>query len=713
MMDAGSIGYGVAAAGFLALALLSVGLWSSRALARWVAVGAFASCLWAAVLVQGPALGPALPYLAELARYAAWLGVLLLLLGQPYLVNAPSARPILRAAGVVLGIAMIVMVMAALVHTLPLPAFLANVEVLRHPLPYLIMAVTGAVFVEQLYRNTHPDRRWAIKPLCIGLGAIFVYDIYLYADATLFGGLHAAAWEARGLVNLLVVPLLGLSTARSRAVSQPITVSRHLLFHSVVLVGTGVYLLLMAAAGYYLRYFGGTWGAVLQAAFLFGALVLLIAFLLSGTIRARLKVLLSKHLLRYRYDYRDEWLRFIETLSAPDIEQSLRQRAIIALASILESPRGLLFSRGDNGSFHLTESWNFGEPEPVSEPANGPLATFLAGSEWIIDLAEYDRAPERYQGLEVPEWLRDWERAWLVVPMIQLDRLQGFVVLGRPRAPRELNWEDHDLLKTAGRQLANYIGLLDATDALVDSRQFEAYNRLSAYVVHDLKNVSAQLGLVVNNAERHLDNPEFVADAMQTVASAKARMDRILGHLRKGGTETAQESERFGLHDALEDVLQRCAGAHPEPVLASCPQDLVLTGAREPFVTAVEHLTQNAQEATPDDGHVTLAVSCSAHEAVITIEDSGVGMDAAFVRDRLFRPFETTKGNAGMGIGVFEAREVVRGMGGELSVQSRPDQGTCFSIRVPVVDVSASVDAPSTNTAGEDVGRIGTQAAGR
>lgn len=714
MLDAGSIGYWLAALGFLALAVLSLVLWRSRALARWVALGAAASAVWALIQAQGPELtGVALPYLAELIRYAGWLGVLLVILGQPYLVNAPAARPALKVIGVVLGLGMIAMVLAALVHTLPLPDFMAGLEILRHPLPYLFMAVIGAMLIEQLYRNTHPDRRWAIKPLAIGLAAVFVYDIYLYADATLFGALHSPVWDARGIVNLLVVPLLALSAARSGAVSQPITVSRQLLFHSVVLGGTGIYLLLMAAAGYYIRYVGGTWGGVLQTAFLFGALLLLLAFLFSGAARARLKVMLSKHLLRYRYDYRAEWLRFIDTLSATDVEQPLRQRAIIALAAIMDSPRGILFSRGEDGRFRLVESWNFGEPDPVVEEANGPLADFLGRTEWVIDLAEYRDDPDRYDGLALPEWLQAFDRAWLIVPMTQLQGLQGFVVLGKPRAPRQLNWEDHDLLKTAGRQLASYIGLLDATDALMDSRQFDAYNRLSAYVVHDLKNVSAQLGLVVDNAQRHADNPEFVADAMQTVASARARMDRILAHLRKGGADAPQQGERFALHEALEEVVRRCASAAPVPVLAQSPQGCVLKGGREMFVTAVEHLVQNAQEATSEDGSVTLCAAPEGDGALLTIEDNGKGMDAAFLRDRLFRPFETTKGNAGMGIGVFEAREVARNMGGDLSASSRPGEGTCFSMRLPAEfdETTAVIESPPE--AGEGVGRVRSQIAYR
>lgn len=689
MPDVVVVGYATAALAYFALAVLPLVFWRNRVLTRWVAIAALATSLWAVSLfVVG-----VLPFVGELVRYGAWAGVLLFLIANPHFVNAPGSRRLLKLVGAVIGLGLALMLLAALELVLALPQPFTFLAALRHPVPFLMLALVCAVLVEQLYRNTHVDRRWAIKPMCIALAAIFIYDIYLFADATLFGAIAQPLWDTRGLINLLVVPLIAVSVRRSASVHQPITVSRQLMFHSAVLVGSGLYLLIMAAAGYYIRLFGGTWGGVLQAAFLFGAVVLLIAVVLSGSARARIRVLISKHFLRYRYDYREEWLRFIDTLSATDVEQPLRQRAIIALAGIMDSPRGLLFSREQDGGFRLTASWNFGEPDAYHEPADGPLARFLERTGWVIDLEGYRANPEHYDGLDLPQWLAGLDRAWLIVPMQLLERLQGFVILGEPRARRELDWEDHDLLKTAGRQLASYIGLLDATDALMDSRQFDAYNRLSAYVVHDLKNVSAQLGLIVKNAERHADNPEFVADAFATVANAKSRMDRILGHLRKGGAEEITAPERFDAGDALREVVRRRSGQEPAPHFDEQVIGLQLTGNRERFVTAVEHLVQNAQEATPDDGSVRLESAFIKERLRLAITDTGCGMEPAFVRERLFRPFQTTKGNAGMGIGVFEAREIIRAMGGDMDVRSRVGAGTEFTISLPAERSAASMDA--------------------
>lgn len=717
MSEAAQFGYWAAAVAFAILALLPLALWRDRVLTRWMALLALAGLVWA--VAHASVETGAWPLMGEVVRFGAWLAVLLGLLAQPHFINAPSARPALRVAAIALSLFVALMLIASMSSVIPGAEALS---LLHHPLPFLIFAVSGAVLVEQLYRNTHSDRRWAIKPLCIALASVFVYDIYLFANATLFAAVSGPLWEARGYINAVIVPFLLLATARSLEVRRPVAVSRQLLFHSMVLVGTGVYLLLMAAAGYYLRIVGGTWGGVFQAVFLFGAVMLLAVTLVSGSVRARLKVLLSKHLLRHRYDYRREWLRFIETLSSSDVDQSLRQRAIVALAEMMEAPRGLLFSRDEVGAYHLTASWNFGEPPLLRELADGPLARFLTDTGWVVDLHGYRSHPSHYNGLEVPDWLWAMDRAWLVVPLQQLDRLQGFIVLGEPRAPRQLDWEDHDLLKTIGRQLASYVALLDATDALMDSRQFDAYNRLSAYVVHDLKNVSGQLGLIVNNAERHMDNPEFVQDAFDTVSNAKARMDKILSQLRKGRGGSSADGECFSLSAVLHDLIQRRQVETPVPTLVGAQPEVDLRGSLERFLNALEHLVQNAQEATRDDGAIQLEPAVANAFLYLAIRDNGTGMDAEFLRDRLFRPFQTTKGNAGMGIGVFEAREIIRSMGGELEVRSEKGVGTEFTVRVPCWPArSENAENPNGEPAaavvseeqGENVGRVASQIACR
>jgi putative PEP-CTERM system histidine kinase len=540
------------------------------------------------------------------------------------------------------------------------------------------------VLVEQIYRNTPSEQRWAIKYLCVGVGGLFAYDFYMYANGLLFKQLDGAIWSARGVVFAMVVPLIAVSASRNPQWSLRVFVSRHVVFHTAALLGAGIYLLVMAAAGYYIKAYGGTWGGFAQITFFFGAAVLLGLLLQSGHLRSRFKVFVGKHFFHNRYDYREEWLRFTQTLSTVERGAELKPTIVRAIAEIVESPGGVLFQRTESGDFEPTMGVNVDRAAAQWLAADTPLLKLLQAREWVVFMDEYAKDPDVYDGLELPEWLDAFPRAWVILPLMQGEMLVAFIVLMRSPTRGALNWEDSDLLKTVGRQAASYLVLWQATDALAESRQFEAFNRLSAYVVHDLKNLVAQLDLVVDNSKRHLHKPGFMEDALQTVGNASAKMNRLLGQLRKGRAENGS-ARNVNLNNVLEDVVRARGQTSPAPVLEACAEELRVSADRDRLGAVIEHLIQNAQEATPADGHITVRVKADGDFALVEVEDDGAGMDAAFVAERLFKPFDTTKGNAGMGVGVYESREFVNALGGEISVESAPRRGTVFRVKLPVM----------------------------
>jgi hypothetical protein len=160
---------------------------------------------------------------------------------------------------------------------------------------FLGLAVAGLVLTEQVFRRTGQHLRWSMKPLCLGVGGSFVFDLYVYADALLFGRLDADLWAARGLAQALVIPFIAVATARNKKWTIDIALSRGVVFHSTAFLASGVYLLAVAAAGYYVRYFGGSWGKTFQVGFVFAALLLLGWLFSSGALRARLRVFINKH----------------------------------------------------------------------------------------------------------------------------------------------------------------------------------------------------------------------------------------------------------------------------------------------------------------------------------------------------------------------------------------------------------------------------------
>ena len=403
----------------------------------------------------------------------------------------------------------------------------------------------------------------------------------------------------------------------------------------------------------------------------------------SENLSARLRVFVSKHFLPFRFDYREEWLRLIETLSAPEQRMPLPERSIKAVAQIVGAPAGLLWWRdNDQQPYRCTANWNTRMWPDIEVQRDEPALRFMCERQWILDTAELDRDPELYDGLSRPGWTEQLPEGLLVVPLISNEELLGFIVLFHSSSAFRLAFEEIDLLRTAGRQVAAHLAQYEGDKQLAEAQQFEAFNRLTAFVMHDLKNLIAQQSLMVKNAAKHKDNPAFFEDAMATIENSVARMNKLLRQLQSG--DTTGPTERVVLSDALLEAIQRTETLQPEPKFVDDGEGLAASIDRERFTAIVVHLIRNAQEATSAQGNVTIRLAKDRDVAILRIEDDGCGMPADFIRNRLFRPFDSTKGSKGMGIGAYQARTFVVASGGSLEVESEPERGTVVVIRLPI-----------------------------
>lgn len=681
-MDAiGAVSYAIAAAAYLILTAMLASCWRGRLQGGLLLMAAGLTALWAGVNAWQQAfrtLPTALIWSLEALHVGGWL----LFLWQLLPVELRTQRHVrwVQHSSLGLGVLLLVQPWALLW----LKAYKPQWQITELPLiEQLLLALLGLVMVEQLYRNTRPDRRWYIKFLCLALGGLCAYEFYLYSEALLFRRISPSLWAARGLVVSLLVPLLAVSAARNPDWSVGAFVSRDFVFHSAAVLGAGLYLLVMASAGYYVRLYGGQWGEVFQIAFLVGAGLLLLVLLFSGQMRAQLRVFLSKHFFNYRYDYRKEWLRITSVLSQSEDSSPLGERVIRALADLVESPSGILWVRSQSGRFLYLAEW--GEPgfQVGSLEAEDPIIDFIQRRGWVVNLQELATLPELYDGLTLPCWLQASREAWLLVPLLHGESLWAVVLLTRPRARIDCNWEVRDVLKTAGRQAASFLVVEETAQHLIEARQFEGFNRLAAFVVHDLKNLIAQLSLVVRNADRHAANPEFVRDAMTTVEHAVGKMHRLLTQLKNMGAE--KRKQRLDLRALLQEVTAARAGQLPRPKLeCRVTSEVPVLAQPDRLAAALEHIIQNAQEAAGKHGWVRVRLDCLERQAIVEVEDNGQGMDAEFIRQRLFKPFETTKGLSGIGIGAYESREYVRALGGDLMVQSTPGKGSRFCFVLPL-----------------------------
>jgi putative PEP-CTERM system histidine kinase len=668
------------AAAFLLLTVLMLTRWKANTHAKVTTAASLLTTAWATVVAFQTLSGAPMSLateLLELGRNAGWTLLLVSLLGA-FKPEAPARISNLKPSVIAIAILYVVLLAGTLYAYAEgdgsgeIPVMAPGV------LGKVALAVVGMLLIEQLYRNAPVRERWGIKFACMGVGGLFAYDFYLYSDAMLFRVTNPEIWIARGAINALTAPLIALSAARNPRWTLGISVSRQALFHSVTLFGSAIYLLAMAGAGYYLRYFGGTWGAVMQGTFLSGAVALLFAVLFSGTFRSWLRVFISKHFYSYNYDYREEWLRFTKTLSGAGAQ--IAERAIQAVANLVESPGGALYLCRESGNCELVSRWNMKVGED-SLPLDSAFCNFLRTRQWVVDLQEYRDAPERYEGMALPDWLDQVGDAWLVVPLMMGSELCGFVLLARARSRLVLNWEVTDLLKIAGSQAASYLAQQESANALMVARQFESFNRMSTFIVHDLKNLVSQLSLLVANAEKHKNNPEFQRDMLETVDLSVQKMRLLLHKLARG---SAMESPgRLYLGKLLTQAVAIKSGADPKPQLEVIDADLMVMADPARLERVIGHIIQNAVEATPKDGQVRVRLLRWHQEAVVECADTGAGMDDEFIRERLFKPFESTK-SAGMGIGVFESREYIQELGGRIEVQSQQPGGTTFRIILPL-----------------------------
>ena len=545
----------------------------------------------------------------------------------------------------------------------------------------VIWALGALLLIQRVYVACGPQARARFAPVAAGLAAMWGYDLLLYAVSA-FGAtaMEARLFACRGGLTALLPPVVALSL-RAREES-PVRPSFALAWRGL---GAGLGLVLALVLLALFLALGSIASPAMRALSTGGLFLLVVGTLLllpARRLQGVFKTVVAKHLFRHRYDYREQWMAFVDTIGrASGDDGPIHPRLAKAMADITGSSGALLLMPEGDGRFvpHGAWNWKGAHPQTLSLPVEW-LARMRDGAE-VIDIAG---AREARAGALPPELAQD-DRGWALVPLLHFDELIGVVLLGRPPLMRAPDWEDSDMLRTAGRQVASYIAEARGLQQLAEARRFEEFNRRFSFIIHDIKNLVSQIALVARNAERHADNPEFRADMILTLKDCTERMNRLLARLSQHNRGSEEEVERFALGDAARQVVDEMGGAHALLLEGdlSCP----VVGGRGTLLRIVRHLVQNAIEASPGDEPVVLRVERAEEpgggRARLSVIDYGCGMTAEFVRDDLFRPFVSTKAS-GFGIGAFEARALTRSLGGELRVESRPGHGSRFTMDLPL-----------------------------
>jgi len=556
-----------------------------------------------------------------------------------------------------------------------------------------LTAAAGAlVLVHNLYGQASPASRSSIRSAMLALALIWSYDLNLYTISLLDRDTAQGLLIWRGIAVALAAPLFAIGAGR--ADGWRIRLSRAATFQSLSLIAICAYFAMMTIVATALRGSGWDWSRSVLLALLAVMTVAAVVLLPSARARSWAKAKLAKHLFEHRYDYRAEWLRFTSTLGRIGADAPpLSERVIQAFADILEAPGGVLLSPEPSGATSAPAAWNWPERMRIGGDVEDTRRFWTEleqhGRILEIDACRHGWGGARDLSLTIPAWIIDDEMSWVGVPLIHHERLLGLVLLAAPEYRRPLDWEDFDLLRTAGRQAASALAEAQTQDALSNARRFEEFNRRFAFILHDIKNLVSQLSLLSRNAERHAENAEFRADMIATLKGSVGKMNELLARLSPQAQGRSCRSQPQPLRPILSSAIAAKRRDHAVRLIGDSA--LWALADAPSLEQAVGHLLQNAVEASSPDAPVLVRVDAKDDDVAITITDHGCGMDADFIQGRLFQPFVSTK-SGGFGIGAFEARSLVAAMGGRLSVDSAPGRGTTFVITLSAADAADAQD---------------------
>ena len=644
----------------------------------WLVIAIALTSFWAlSIAVEG--FQSPISHFAETLRNFGWLAFMFILLRSGEGRDEPTT-----VNGIYFALTF-VLIGQMIVDTL-LPVFagsprLEGVTLYTSLVLRMIFAVGALVLVHNLYSISAPESRWGIRLPMASLAAIWTFDLNLYTITYLTQQFPFELHAMRGPTMAIVAPILALASVRNT--DWNLTLSRSVAFRSLSLVAIASYLLMMVVISAALQIIGGDYARLAQISFLFGTSVGALLLLPSGKFRSWLKVKMAKNFFQHRYDYRSEWIRFTDTIGRPGADSApFHERVIKAIADITDSPAGILLMQDEAGQLVLQSRWNWSSIEVPARACSNRTVAFFEDSSHIVefDALRADK-DDKCDPAAIPDWMSRDEQAWVAVPLVHFDRLTGLMLLARPRVNRTLDWEDLDMLRVVGRQVASYLAEARSQESLSEAQRFDEFNRRMAFIMHDIKNLVSQLSLLARNAKHHAENPEFRADMIETLQDSADKMNGLLERLSQHNKAKQEEPKPVKVRELVQSIIEKKRILHD--MQTTQIDDLTVMADPVRVDQILGHLIQNAIDASAEGQPIFINARRRDLCVAIEVRDQGTGMSSEFVRSQLFKPFASSK-QGGFGIGAYEARELARAMKGRLEVESAEGAGSRFTLILPL-----------------------------
>ncbi|WP_369433906.1 XrtA/PEP-CTERM system histidine kinase PrsK [Psychromonas sp. MME1] len=620
--------------------------------------------------------------LLEILRYMAWSFVLIYLLMYAQKKRLPLYWSILLYGSIAIACAL----------------WVSGIDNELAPLLHLkswlyikiVLCLATIVIAEQLFRYKHASRVGKLVAL-IAI-TLLSYDMLVFCNLLLFSYENQNLWYARGFISSATSLILALSIIIypfHQRQDNKFQFSRSIIIFNTSFILAGIFLIFMSLLGIVVRFFNVEWAAVIQILLYVMALFAIAALSCMERFRELVTVWVSKNFFNKKYDYQKQWIDLDALLSQKRKDNNGYEIALATITTLFKCKSGGIWLKGPQFYSPIALK-NFQLPASRAiEVNNSQFIELMAADEWVFQAPRYTGKHDSFNNKYLPKWFVDTKDAWVIVPLNTHEGLIGFAVLCKETINSSLTWEDLDILKLTGRQIASYISNHQASEKLIQNQQFDLFNKITAFAVHDIKNLIAQQSLMIKNAEKFKSHPDFLNDVILTISNSVEKMDQLLVKLQ-GNPHGKLES--VNVNELLQNAIDMNASHLPIPALAIDGPNAFVMADKDKLQMALYHLIKNAQDATPDDGRITIKLSSESQALWLEVKDSGCGMDKTFIKEQLFKPFSSTKQDQGMGIGAYQIRELIHSLQGEVFVDSVVGKGTKFTIYLPLNGAEKKTD---------------------
>lgn len=548
----------------------------------------------------------------------------------------------------------------------------------------LLSLVLGVAQLEQVLRAMRDPMRYKAKFVLVGLGALGSYSIYQAGRLLLVPAWQADYAVVGSLATLISIALIGYGLGRSRLeeFKDKIFVSPQVLYGSLTFMVVGLYLLAVGIIGEMIRGIDQPLSVTLSTLLVFVAVVGLAVVLLSRQARAEVRNFIARHFYRSKYDYRAKWLEVTDAFRTCGSIDSILDRLLDALGSTFGAPRISIWMHYEaDGRFHQVRSVNTLVAPPPLQVTHAVVAK-LTSTDQPVRLEEIKAG---LQGSAKDHFL-EMTQSVLFIPIRSEDRLLAFIALGREMHGEPYGTDDCDLLRAIAHHVAMLLSLARLSEERRIATELEALHRFSAFCLHDLKNLTARLSLIVQNSKVHGHDPAFQQSAMRTIAGTVEKMMALMAKLSPQAGHALSldqgQSEQADVRAVIDEMVGLLNGGIRVPLRRDEEAVPPVRMKPDQLQQLLLNLLLNAQQACGEQGEVRINTTCKNSSVVITISDTGPGIPPSALRT-LFQPFKTTKKD-GLGVGLYECKRMVEAHNGSISVESEPGRGTRVLVTLPL-----------------------------